>query len=79
MKSVLTTSNPIRFFSELNKPSDFKNTHYTKGIYFSEKPNLIKTTDKVHLKCDCLGSSIVNGTREQILFALFQFKRTSWI
>ena len=29
---------------------------------------MITTTDKVHLKCDCVDGSIVNGTREQILF-----------
>ena len=29
---------------------------------------MITTTDKVHLKCDCVDGSIVNGIREQILF-----------
>ena len=29
---------------------------------------MITTTDKVHLKCDCVDVSIVNGIREQILF-----------
>ena len=27
------------------------------------------TTDKVHLKCDSVDGSIVNGIREQILFS----------
>ena len=27
------------------------------------------TIDKVHLKCDCVNGSIVNGVREQILFS----------
>ena len=30
---------------------------------------MITTTDKVHLKCDCVDGSIVNGIREQILFS----------
>ena len=30
---------------------------------------MITTTDKVHLKCDCVDGSMVNGLREQILFS----------
>ena len=30
---------------------------------------MITTTDKVHLKCDCVDGSIVNGLLEQILFS----------
>ena len=30
---------------------------------------MISTTDKIHLKCDCVDESIVNGFREQILFS----------
>ena len=30
---------------------------------------MITTTDKVHLKCDCVDGSIVNGIREQIFFS----------
>ena len=30
---------------------------------------MISTTDKVHLKCDWVDGSIVNGMREQILFS----------
>ena len=30
---------------------------------------MITTTDKVHLKCDCVDGSIVNGLREQILIS----------
>ena len=29
---------------------------------------MITTTDKVHLKCDCVDGSIVIGVREQKLF-----------
>ena len=30
---------------------------------------MITTTDKVHLKCDCVDGSILNGIREQISFS----------
>ena len=68
MKSVLTTSNPIHFNSELNKVLGFTNKDYSTGTHTSEQPVMITTTDKVHLKCDCVDGSIVNGIREQILF-----------
>ena len=69
MKSVLTTSNPINFNSKLNELLGFTNTHYIQGTHISEKPDMITTTDKVHLKCDCVDGSIVNGIREQFLFS----------
>ena len=69
MKSVLTTSYSIYFNSELNTLLGFTKTDYTAGTHKSEKPVMITTTDKVHLKCDCVDGSIVNGIREQILFS----------
>ena len=69
MKSVLTTSNPINFNSNLNELLGFTNSHYIEGTHISEKPVMITTTDKVHLECDCVDGSIVNGIREQILFS----------
>ena len=69
MKSVLTTSNSIHFNSELNKVLGFTQRDYPSGTHNSEKPVMITTTDKVHLKCDCVDGSIVNGIREQILFS----------
>ena len=53
MKSVLTTSNPIHFNSEHNKVLGFTQRDYPSGTHTSEKPVMITTTDKVHLKCDC--------------------------
>ena len=67
MRSVLTSSHGIHFISELNKLLGFTYEYYTKGTHISEKPGMITTTDKVHLKCDCVDGSIVNGIREQIL------------
>ena len=69
MKSVLTTSNPIYFNSKLNELLGFTDTNYIEGTHISEKPVMITTTDKVHLKYDCVDGSIVNGIREQILFS----------
>ena len=69
MKSVLTTSYSIYFNSGLNTLLGFTNKGYTAGTHISEKPVMITTTDKVHLKCDCVDGSIVNGIREQILFS----------
>ena len=39
------------------------------GSYKSERPINITGIDKVHLKCDCVDGSIVNGTREPILYS----------
>ena len=69
MKSVLTTSNNIQFNSKLNTVLGFTHTVYPPGTHTSEKPVMITTTDKIHLKCDCVDGSIVNGIREQILFS----------
>ena len=69
MKSILSSSNHIVFNSELNKLLGFTKTRYSKGTHKSEKPVMITTTDKVHLKCGCVDGSIVNGIREQILFS----------
>ena len=37
--------------------------------YKSDKPLNITGIDKVHLKCDCIQGSIVNGVREPILYS----------
>ena len=39
------------------------------GSYQSERPINITGIDKVHLKCDCIDGSIMNGTRESILYS----------
>ena len=39
------------------------------GSYKSDKPINITGIDNVHLKCDCVDGSIVNGTREPILYS----------
>ena len=61
MKSVLTTSNSIHLNSELNTILGFTNTDYSEGTHISEKPVMVTTTYKVHLKCDTVDGSIVIG------------------
>ena len=39
------------------------------GSYKSDKPIKITGNDKIHLKCDCIQGSIVNGVREPILYS----------
>ena len=39
------------------------------GSYKGDKPINITGIDKIHLKCDCLQGSIVNGIREPILYS----------
>ena len=39
------------------------------GSYKSDRPINITGIDKIHLKCDCIQGSILNGVREPILFS----------
>ena len=39
------------------------------GSYKNNRPVNITGIDKVHLKCDCIQGSIINGVREQILYS----------
>ena len=39
------------------------------GSYKGDRPINITGIDKVHLKCDCTQGSIMNGTREPILYS----------
>ena len=41
----------------------------TAGSYKSDRPINITGTDKVHIKYDCIQDSIVNGSREPILYS----------
>ena len=44
---------------------DYK--HYNQ--YLSQKFLNLSSTNKIHLKCDCIDGSVVNGIREPILFS----------
>ena len=52
-------------------PLEDINGHYQliAGSYKSNKPINITGFDKIHLKCDCIHGSIVNGNREPILYS----------
>ena len=39
------------------------------GSYKSEKPIIITSNDKVHLKSNCIDGSIVNGVRKPVLYS----------
>ena len=39
------------------------------GLHKSDKPINIIGIDKIHLKCDCIQGSIVNGIREPVLYS----------
>ena len=39
------------------------------GSYKGDRPINITGIDKIHLKCDCIQGSIVNGIREPILYS----------
>ena len=39
------------------------------GSYKSDRPINITGIDKIHLKCDCIQGSIINGIREPILYS----------
>ena len=43
--------------------------HLIAGSYKSEKPINSTSSNKMHLKCDCIDGSIVDGIREPILYS----------
>ena len=61
----------LGFTKSRSYPLDDIDSHYQliAGSYKSDKPINIKGIDKIHLKCDCIQGSIVNGKREPILFS----------
>ena len=61
----------LGFTQSRSYPLDDIDSHYQliSGSYISDKPINITGIDKVHLKCDCIQGSIVNGVREPILFS----------
>ena len=61
----------LGFTQSRSYPLDDIDNHYQiiAGSYKSDKPINITGIDKIHLKCDCIQGSIVNGLREPILFS----------
>ena len=46
------------------------------GTYKGSNPNNITGINKIHLKCDCINGSTVNGVREPILYGFALEKPT---
>ena len=61
----------LGFTQSRSYPLDDIDNHYQiiAGSYKSDKPINITGVDKIHLKCDCIQGSIVNGKREPILYS----------
>ena len=61
----------LGFTQSRSYPLDDIDNHYQiiAGSYISDKPINITGIDKVHLKCDCIQGSIVNGIGEPILYS----------
>ena len=61
----------LGFTQSRSYPLDDIDSHYQiiAGSYNSDRPINITGIDKVHLECDCIQGSIVNGIREPILFS----------
>ena len=61
----------LGFTQSRSYPLDDIDSHYQliSGPYISDKPINVTGIDKIHLKCDCIQGSIVNGIREPILYS----------
>ena len=61
----------LGFTQSRSYPLDDTDSHYQliAGSCKSDKPINITGIDKIHLKCDCVQGSIVNGIREPILYS----------
>ena len=83
LKSNLTTNRTMKFTErcffykilgfieshsgELGEIPGF--VHLIPGTYKSDKPINITGIDKIHLKCDCMQGSVVNGIQKPILYS----------
>ena len=65
MKAILTTSHDVIFKCVLNKFLGFRKK-YPAATYLKEKPTNTANIGKVHLNCDCVVGSVVNGGRKRI-------------
>ena len=61
----------LGFTQSRSYPLNDIDSHYQliAGSYKSDRPINITGIDKIHLKCDCIQGSIVNGIREPILYS----------
>ena len=47
---------------------DYKHTN-SSGVFTSDKLLNLSTTNKIHLKCDVIDGSVLNGVRQPILYS----------
>ena len=61
----------LGFTQSRSYPLEDKENYYQliPGSYKSDRPINITGIDKIHLKCDCIQGSIINGIREPILYS----------
>ena len=65
------------FFSTvLGFTSGWHYKHYNK--YISQKNLNLGSTNKIHLKCDIIDSSVVNGSRQPILYSFVLDKKPGY-
>ena len=69
MKAILTTSHELLFKSLPKKVLGFRKK-YPSATYLNERPTNTANIGKVHLKCDCVVGSIVNGGQKELFLAL---------
>ena len=48
------------------------------GVYTSDKILNLGTVNKIHLNCDCIVGSVVNGVREPMLFSFVLDKKPDY-
>ena len=68
MHSILKTDIPILFNSKLNDILGFTKKEYYSGKHISEKVINISPINKIHLKCNTIDGSIVNGHKRTNTF-----------
>ena len=65
------------FFSTiLGFTSGWDDKHYNKNN--SQKIVNLNSTNKIHLKCDCIDGSVLNGIRQPILFSFVSDKSSGY-
>ena len=67
MKTISTTKYDKIFNSDLIEVLGSTNKKYEGGMHLGEKVANIKNFDKVHLKCNCVDCSILDGKRQRFL------------
>ena len=57
---------------------DYKPTIFIPGLYINDKILNLSTINKIHLKCDCIDDTVLNGIRQAILYSLVLDKKPGY-